>query len=227
MRVGADEAGKGPVLGPMVAAAVRADPAVLPDDVDDSKRVPEQRREEIARLLREREDVAVGVATVEPAAIDDPETDMNTLTVRAQVSALEAVANDGDEVVVDACDTSASRFGARVREGLVDRVDGQAGATDTAGSDAFDLLAEHAADETYPIVSAASVVAKVERDARIGEIAAEYGDVGSGYPSDPTTREFLAEYVAGHGDVPPCARRSWSTCEELLAANEQSALGDF
>ena len=54
-----------------------------------------------------------------------------------------------------------------------------------------------------------------------------YDGVGSGYPSDPTTRSFLRAYVADHGDVPDCARRSWSTCDDVLAAAEQSGLDDF
>ncbi|MUV90133.1 ribonuclease HII, partial [Halapricum sp. CBA1109] len=48
MRFGVDEAGKGPVLGSMFAAAVRADPADLPADVGDSKTIDAERREELA-----------------------------------------------------------------------------------------------------------------------------------------------------------------------------------
>jgi ribonuclease HII len=76
-------------------------------------------------------------------------------------------------------------------------------------------------------VGAASIIAKVARDAHVAELADEYGDVGSGYPSDPTTRTFLADYVDSHGELPPCARRSWSTCDDVLAAAEQATLGDF
>jgi ribonuclease HII len=90
-----------------------------------------------------------------------------------------------------------------------------------------DVHAEHSADGTYPIVAAASIVAKVERDRRVEELRDEYGDVGSGYPSDPTTRAFLREYVREHGRLPACARASWKTCDDVLCANEQSALDDF
>ena len=217
-RVGADEAGKGPVLGPMVAAAVRADPAALPDGIDDSKRVSPSRREAIAADLRASDDVAVGLGVVSTERIDDPETDMNSLTVAAQVEAVAAVAHEGDTVVVDAGDVSEERFGRRVREGVAE-----------SGVDA-EVVSEHGADESHVVVGAASIVAKVERDAKVGEIAAEYdeyGDVGSGYPSDPKTREFLKRYVAETGELPACARRSWSTCADLLAANEQSSLGEF
>ena len=214
--VGVDEAGKGPVLGPMVAAAVRADPDSLPADVDDSKRVAPARREEMAAELRADPGVSVGVGVVPVDRIDDSATDMNSLTVAAQATAAAAVADPGDPLVVDAGDVDAARFGRRVRAAVAD-----------AGAET-DVTAEHRADESYPVVSAASVVAKVERDARVAAIADEYGaDVGSGYPSDPTTRAFLREYVRETGDLPACARRSWSTCDDLLAAAEQSALADF
>ena len=215
--LGADEAGKGPVLGPMVAAAVRAPERAIPDGVDDSKRLAPARREELDALLREHPEVSVGVAVVPPTRIDDPGTDMNLLTVAGQVEALAAVAEDGDEAVVDAGDVSETRFARRVCEGVAD-VDPPVD---------IDVRGEHGADESYPIVAAASVVAKVERDRQVAAIADEYGDVGSGYPSDPTTRDFLREYVREHGDLPDCARRSWATCSDVLAAAEQSALSEF
>ncbi|WP_049985168.1 ribonuclease HII [Halobellus rufus] len=220
--VGSDEAGKGPVLGPMVAAGVRAPPESVPDDVDDSKRLAPGTRESIAERLRADEDVAVGVAVVPTDRIDDPETDMNSLTVAAHAEAIAAVAREGDAVVTDAGDVSESRFARRVRDGVV-----AASAPDTLS---IDVHAEHRADETYPLVAAASVVAKVRRDAEIDDLAeeyADYGPLGSGYPSDPTTRDFLRRYVADTGELPACARASWSTCADVLAAAEQSALSEF
>jgi ribonuclease HII len=217
-RVGSDEAGKGPVLGPMVAAAVRADPASLPDGVDDSKRVAPARRAEIAARLRDDEDVTVAVAVVPPARIDDPGTDMNSLTVAAHAEAVAAAAREGDAVVSDAADVNEARFGRRV-----------AAAVDARGVEVT-VRAEHGGDESYALVGAASVVAKVERDARVARIAAEfeaYGPVGSGYPSDPKTRAFLREYVESTGELPDCARASWSTCDDVLAAAAQSSLDQF
>ena len=215
MYVGADEAGKGPVLGPMVTAAVRADPDDLPDAVDDSKRLTPARRESLASEIREHSAVSVGVVRVGTDRIDDPATDMNGLTVAGQAEAVAAVAADGDRVVVDAGDVDEARFGRRVREAV-----GEAGV-------AVDVESHHGADESDVIVGAASIVAKVDRDAAVAGLTEEYGDVGSGYPSDPTTREFLREYVAETGDLPACARRSWQTCADVLAAADQSALDDF
>ena len=216
MVVGADEAGKGPALGPMVAGAVRADPADLPAGLDDSKKLSPARREELAAELREHPEIRVATAAIPPARIDAPETDMNTLGVAAQAEAVATVADAGDDVVADAADTDESRFGRRLREAVAER-----------GVE-LTVTAEHGADEAHAIVSAASVVAKVERDRRMAEIDAEYdAAVGSGYPSDPTTRAFLASYVDEHGELPACARATWATCEDALAAAEQSGLSDF
>jgi ribonuclease HII len=232
--LGVDEAGKGPVLGPMVAAAVLGDPGDLPADADDSKRIAPSRREAIDAAIRETDGVAVGVAFVEPAAIDRPDTDMNTLTVRGQARAVRAaLAGSGEavgggpleepvRVVADAGDTSESRFARRLGEFVA--------GDESADLPAVDVEAFHGADEEDPVVGAASVVAKVARDARMAAIDDRYpayDDVGSGYPSDPTTRSFLRAYVADNGDVPDCARRSWATCDDVLAAAAQSGLDEF
>ena len=214
VRIGSDEAGKGPVLGPMVAAAVRVDPEALPTAVDDSKRLTPARRETLAAEIRAVAE-GVGVAVVTTARIDAPETDMNTLTVDAHAEALAGVAGDGDAVSADAGDVSESRFARRVAAGVDDR------------GVAVEVRAEHGADARYPIVAAASIVAKVERDRHVEALADEYGDVGSGYPSDPRTRAFLREYVRDHGSLPDCARASWKTCDDVLRAAEQSALDEF
>ena len=226
--LGADEAGKGPVLGPMVAAAVRADPGAIPEGADDSKRLSPARRDDLDAALRADDRVAVGVSVVGVGRIDDPATDMNTLTVAGQAEALAAVAHDGDRAVVDAGDVSESRFAERVADAVAGADVEPAEGTDIA----VDVTAEHGADGSYPVVAAASVIAKVERDRIVAELDAAYrvrgyDGIGSGYPSDPATREFLREYVDCEGDLPDCARRSWSTCDDLLAASEQSALGEF
>lgn len=227
VHVGTDEAGKGPVLGSMFAAAVRVDPEALPDGVADSKKLGASRREALAEAIR---DCATATAVVEVPVerIDDPDTDMNGLTVAAHADALAAVTGDessdqtdetdqrGEEsgvtVYLDAADTNAVRFEHRVGKQL----DGS-----------LDLRAEHAADETYPVVAAASILAKVTRDAHVTDLAATYGDIGSGYPGDPTTREFLHEFVGERNRLPDCARTSWQTSRDVLAEQGQAALSDF
>ncbi|WP_423746035.1 ribonuclease HII (plasmid) [Haladaptatus sp. SPP-AMP-3] len=197
----------------MFAAAVAIDdPDDLPDGIDDSKNLSPERREELAAALRADEAVAVGVAEITTTRIDDPETDMNTLTVAAHGEAISRIVSGGERGIVDACDTSESRFARRVAAAV--------------GSE-ITVEAEHGADETHAIVGAASIVAKVERDAHVARLAERHGGVGSGYPSDPNTREFLREYVETHGELPACARASWQTSKDALAAREQAGLDQF
>ena len=209
MRFGVDEAGKGPVLGSMFAACVRGEPTELPESVADSKRLSPARRRELDAAIRAV--CEVGVAEIPVSRIDGDE-DMNTLTVAAHAEAIDAGACDDDTGLCDAGDTSERRFARRVAD---------------ACERSVEIDARHGADGTDSLVAAASIVAKVARDEHVATLADEYGAVGSGYPSDETTRAFLREHVAEHGALPDCARASWQTSEDVLAAAEQSALAEF
>ena len=231
MQFGVDEAGKGPVFGSMFAAGVALeDPAILPDGIADSKRLAPERREELATIIREDDRIRVGVAEITTARIDDPETDMNSLAVAAHAEAidgalegLESDALESESItgLCDACDTDADRFARRVSEACA------AGSSLETSTDTLEVDARHGADDDSRLVGAASIIAKVERDAHVAAIAEEYGPVGSGYPSDPNTREFLESYVDEHAALPPFARESWSTCERVLAEAEQMGLEQF
>lgn len=200
-RFGVDEAGRGPVFGPMVVAAVACNVATLPKGVRDSKQVSPSRRRALANTLRDQEDISIATTCVSPAEIDAEEMNMTDLTVTAFVEVIDALEPTDCGGMVDACDTDTDRFERRIDSQLETPVT---------------LEAKHGADDSDPVVGAASIIAKVERDERIAALAEEYGDIGSGYPSDPTTREFLTDYVEQHGEVPPFARTSWSTCQDAL-----------
>lgn len=210
MRFGADEAGKGPVIGSMFAAAVRAHGSDLPDGIDDSKRLSASERESLAERLRADDRIAIGLAEVAPDRIDV--ANMNDLTVEAHAEAIAAITEGGDRGLCDAADTDAARFGTRVEKRLPADVS---------------VRAAHGADETDDHVGAASVVAKSRREQHVEALRERFGDLGSGYPSDPTTRSFLRRYYAEHGTFPPPTRTSWSTCASIRSAAEQSGLDDF
>lgn len=215
--VGVDEAGKGPVLGSMFAAAVRwTTDSEPPIAVADSKELSPDRRESIAEHLTAADGVSLEVVEVPVSRIDAPDTDMNSLTRGAHASAAAPIARSGDVLRCDAADINAERFGRRLREAL-----------QAEGVTGLDVRAEHRADERHPVVGAASVVAKVARDTHVADLAAEYGDIGSGYPSDPATRTFLERYITEHGRLPDCARSSWETSRRALAAADQRGLDEF
>jgi ribonuclease HII len=94
------------------------------------------------------------------------------------------------------------------------------------------MISRHKADETYPIVGAASILAKTTRDAHIRQIARELEQkinlpLGSGYPADPITKRFLKTWVHTFGDLPPHVRRSWETAQNLLKEHKTKSLDKF
>jgi len=90
-----------------------------------------------------------------------------------------------------------------------------------------EIISEHHADESFRVVSAASIVAKVVRDRAIVTLSKKYGTIGSGYSSDPVTIEFLAAYIDEYKMPPPIARKSWKTVSRMIAQKQQSRLSEF
>ena len=105
-----------------------------------------------------------------------------------------------DEVYVDAPDINPPRFQMELEELLTSKPR---------------IVAEHKADVNYAIVSAASIVAKVERDRDVAELREIHGDFGSGYPSDPDTIAFLESWVKSKSSQPEFARKSWKTWNRI------------
>jgi ribonuclease HII len=201
---GIDEAGRGPVIGPMVMAI-----AVI-DDMDklknigvrDSKELSPQGRSRLLNVLRSIL-TYMDYEVIEPEIIDRYVylNALNKLEAEVAVKligrALRIV--NLDRVYIDSPDPNAERYGDLIRRSV--------------GS--VEVISMNKADKLIPIVSAASIIAKVTRDSIIEELHREYGDFGSGYPSDPRTIGFLRNWVREHGDLPPIVRRSWSTIRRL------------
>jgi ribonuclease HII len=207
---GVDEAGKGSVLGPMVVAGVGvASDGVFSDlDVRDSKALPRKKREQVFRLIVERCSIATVIVPADEIDKRRSEISMNSCVARAHASVIRRLRPA--TAYVDACDVNPERYARMVKEYL----DGGL----------CEIVSEHHADQTYKIVSAASIVAKVVRDREVGLLARTYGAIGSGYPSDPLTIAFLSAYIKKHHHPPACARKSWKTIDNLIAAGEQSNL---
>lgn len=211
--LGVDEAGRGPVLGSLFVGAVAVDDTDrLPDDLDDSKVLSEQRRQRLAAALES--DPAVHIVTREVTAveIDRNPRSLTELVAQTFATAINTFDSEDVTVITDTGEADTERFTTR----LANHLEGD-----------VELLVEVGADGTYPVVSAASVIAKEARERHVDALTERFGEIGSGYPSDPTTRRFLADYVDRHGTVPDCARRSWATCDAILTADEQSDLEAF
>ncbi len=220
--IGLDEAGRGPVLGPIVMAGVAVPDIAIPASLGctDSKLLSADRRRAIDRALRGTDGVAIAVRSIGAEELDRRRDAGESLTA-IEVAAFQSIVTEllqapagepphdavGATVIVDAAHPDADAFAKLLRPGL------PKGTT---------IVSEHKADLNHPVVGAASIVAKVARDAALGELARRLErrlelPVGSGYPSDPITRAFLTEWWRRFRDWPEGTRTSWSTLREIKA----------
>jgi len=213
---GVDDAGRGPVIGPLVIAGIRIEEEKLDQlkllGVKDSKKLtPEARTQlstEIPNVVDEYHVVELEVAQLDLVVNRSPRFQrLNLLEAKAMAEVIEKL--KPHLVYVDASDTRPERFKSNILEHLSFRPK---------------LVSEHHADEKYPSVSAASILAKVRRDSRIEEIRKDYGDIGSGYATDPKTVRFLSEYYLANRDFPPIVRRSWKTLRNIVREISQTKL---
>ncbi|NHJ49807.1 MAG: ribonuclease HII [Asgard group archaeon] len=215
-KAGIDEAGRGPVIGPLVIAGV-----VLPQEeidklvemgIKDSKLLSKEKREQFFDVITV---VAIDkkIEVIKAREIDRKQKkaiNLNRLETDTMISILQSL-TDWSEAYVDACDVNAERFQKTLE-------------ANCAGS----ITAEHRADLIYPVVSAASILAKVTRDNIIKAYHDEYGvDFGSGYPSDPKTNEFLEQYYLEHKSFPPIVRMCWETVNKIIEKNQQKNIDSF
>jgi ribonuclease HII len=214
--MGVDEAGRGPVIGPMVICGAHIDrralSAIESMGLKDSKKLTPKKRETFAAVLRETLDYRLEVLW--PEEIDARVYGEDTLN-ELEVNYFADIIRETKPHIayLDACDVNPERFGLNIRR----RLD-------------FDLeiVSCHEADNKYPIVMAASILAKVHRDGLVLEISERLGeDVGSGYPNDPVTIEFLRSYFKRHKKMPDCCRKSWKTTGAIIADCLQARLSQF
>ncbi len=212
MICGVDEAGKGSVLGPLVVAGigVSSEEELADLGIRDSKILSPKERERLSVQIRKRCRIAtVVIHAHEIDAIRHTMT-MNACIARAHARVIARLAPSC--AYVDACDVNSLRYAEMVKEHL---------------PSLCEIVSEHHADEKFTVVSAASIVAKVARDRAVARLAREYGEIGSGYPSDPVTIRWLSGYIGEHPAPPPIARRSWKTVSNILTQKYQRSLLDF
>jgi ribonuclease HII len=212
MFCGIDEAGRGPVMGPLVVTAVfvEDDDRLRTIGVKDSKKLSPSVRERMYHdILRAAEHRTIILSAEE---IDAKRADHSMNEIELQMFAAAASEKKVSRVYADCPDVNVTAFASSLSAKL--------GGTK--------VIAEHGADNAYPVVSAASVIAKVTRDRIISEISKEFGtDIGSGYPSDQTTIGFIAKWIKENGDAPPHTRRSWETVRKMLTVSMNSKITDW
>lgn len=209
---GVDDAGRGCVIGPLAIAGVLMKEVDLPKlrqlGVRDSKLLSPYRREILAAEIKRVAEKYI-VVKLSPKEIDDVVENgrklhkLNRLEACAMAKVIEKL--KPDKAYVDASDVLEQRFKQHILELLTFKVE---------------VVSEHKADRNYPIVSAASIIAKVERDKEITELAAKHGDFGSGYATDPKTIDFLKQWIEKFGEYPDFVRKSWKTAKRVRSGKD-------
>ncbi len=215
--IGVDEAGRGPVIGPLVVGALAVPSGDIAElsslGVRDSKDLSVAERERIQAQIAARVEAGEWRSSVvfcQPSRIDinAQSSDLNSLEIELFAEAIDGSnLNDSNGVVrADACDVDELRFARRLNAALGEAWLG------------WTVEAEHGMDAKDLVAGGASILAKVARDAAIHEISARCGiDVGSGYPSDPKTR-VAVEHLLSNGKPHDSLRWSWATVSDIWSA---------
>jgi ribonuclease HII len=214
--IGIDDAGRGPVLGPMSLAGVMIDSESEQEKIKllgakDSKLLTPIQRKKIKDQVQLT--YKYKIVDSEPKEIDDF-PNLNSLEALKASMIVNHLIKDIDEkvkVIVDAPSTNASAWGEQLKELILKK-------------DQVEIVSEHKADLNYPVVSAASILAKENREKNIRKLKKELdADFGSGYPADPKTKKFLEENW-NNEKFEGLIRKSWSTYKKIADKGKQKEL---
>jgi len=210
---GIDEAGRGPVIGDLVVCGVIADTLDSFDGLGfDSKTLSPKKREELFPKIKEKSK-AHALRRVSAKEIDSKNAEgcnLNTLEFLKMAEIINEL--KADVAYIDCPHPIPDKFKAELL-GYLDNKNTK-------------IIAEHKADYKYSIVGAASIIAKVTRDAMVKKLEQDYNvKIGSGYPADPNTVRFVNEFLNGeHDEIDEFIRHSWSTIKSKKAGAEQKRI---
>jgi len=216
--LGIDDAGRGPVIGPMVLAGCLIDEKTEKElrslGVRDSKMLTPRRREFLEKKIKEKA-TAFELEIMNASEIDDKnKAGINLNDVEALMAAkIINKINKGFKkikIVIDCPSPNRIKW----REGVIIKIKNLSN---------LEVFCEHKADKNHISVSAASILAKQERERKMDIIRKNYKHVGSGYVSDPKTTTFLEKNIKTLNDK-GIFRKSWSTWKKAASKSKQKKL---
>lgn len=218
MICGIDEAGRGPVIGPLVVAGVvfEDESVLIENNVRDSKQISPRIRNQLAKIIRDNA-LNYEIIKISAADIDDLRKTITINEIEVNVFSKIIDKLKPDICYVDAVDVNDIRFGKNILSRLKNEIK---------------IISKHKADSIYPIVGAASILAKTVRDEEIIKISKILEkkiklSIGSGYPSDPITINFLDKWFEVFGFFPPYVRISWKTAQNIIKKYKNSTLNSY
>lgn len=224
--IGIDEAGRGPVIGPMVMAGVKISEEKLANiacmGIKDSKLLSINERERLFDIITNLDWVEYHIEISWPTEIDEAlnSHNMNLNSLEALHTAMILGKLKGDKAILDLPSNNALAYIKTVRKFMKPEL-----------IEKTEIIAEHKADMNYEVVGAASILAKVTRDRLIEEMKVKFGDFGSGYPSDPKTKSFVSlnwnNSKLSKNDGKGFFRKTWKSYTNIAQKNFQKGLRDF
>ena len=210
--LGVDEAGRGPVIGPLVICGAMIEEnevdKLVKLDVKDSKLLTAKKRSELFPKIKEI--VEYKIIKVEPPEIDEallsPTLNLNWLEAHKTAEIVNEM--KPDLAIIDCPSPNKAAYLDYLKKLINVKCN---------------FMIEHKA-ERFPIVAAASILAKVTRDNEIEDIKKKYGDIGPGYPANPITQKFLKENWDKHPEI---FRKTWVTWKDHAKAKDQMKLKDY
>jgi len=219
LTLGIDDAGRGPVIGPMVLAGCLMDEKTEKElkklGVKDSKQLTQKRREFLAEKIKDKSETFEIVLSY-PVEIDGTNHKGINLNALEAIKAAEIInkINKGYKkikVIIDCPSPSIIKWQDFLK-------------TKIKNLSNLEISCEHKADKNHVSVSAASILAKCIREKEISLLKEKYGDgIGSGYCHEPLTRKFLDEHFKKYRKD-GIFRKTWQTWKDLCAKKEQRTL---
>lgn len=202
---GIDEAGRGPLIGDMFMVIVVMEESKLPLlrelGVKDSKKLSKNQRERIFPYILSNS-LIVSAARATPQQIDNE--NLNVIELRMVCKLIKTVSRfyTINTIYMDAFSNP------NELKNVISK---------TCNIPEHNLVIKYNADSEFLIVGAASIVAKILRDDYIAILKRIYGEIGSGYPSDYRTIQWVERYLRKYGEIPPIVRKSWRTVRRMLS----------
>ena len=199
---GVDDAGRGSMIGPLVIAGIRIEKKNISKlrklGVRDSKKLSSKKRDILYKEILKIVD-SYHVIRIPPRTIDKYVFEHNLNHLEAKKMA-EVISNLNPDIsYVDSCDVNAARFGREISD----------------LSKKSKVKSYHYADSRFVVVSAASIIAKVSRDRSIMRLN-KTTNLGSGYPSDKKSVNYVKKVVSSKKSLPTSIRKSWKPVQKIL-----------
>ncbi|MEM7819746.1 MAG: ribonuclease HII [Candidatus Aenigmatarchaeota archaeon] len=214
--LGIDEAGRGPVIGPLVLCGYLIDEKKVSElknlGVKDSKLLTQKKRSILMPKLKKIADDLI-LLKISAKEIDKLReiSNLNKLEIEKMQHMINLL--EPDKVIIDTPELNTKKFHEKVYCKIKNKN--------------IEIITENFADKKYYEVGAASIIAKVHRDIEIKKLHKKYGDFGTGYTHDPRTIKFLKDWIKMNKEFPDFVRKSWITAIEIKNNKEQSIIKKF